>query len=818
MSLVGSLEDLSLGDILQIISLSQKSGVLTVNISGGGGRIVFLDGLVRGAAINGGPRDLRGVVVGAGFLSEDRFDGVQAECGDDGHLASAISSAASLTTERLESLCREAVESAVVQMFDWTTGDFSFDVRQEPDAEDPELLLPTGINAQYLAMEGARQHDESSNEVSFDEMPADEMFGVVSEPVDEGLVDPGLVEERLVEEVPAEAEPLGLEPFAQAPLESEPATPPEPEPEIIALAVEEPETADGAVEISSEFEFVSDQEDPESEELHSVAMATLEHVDERSDEAALEPAAIVEEQAVGSPTHALAHASALASAPASLGEAWPGPVVVLDDDLMTLEWVKVALNEDLSPIHIFQRSEQGLTRIRQYLVRGEAPLVLIADDIRVDTLSGIRNPEDYVARLKTQSRRVRVLWLRKDGGAPGRPIGAADGAVTRPDRGQLRPVAGSETIDPAIDRFRADLLVAIGEAVGPAPASPPAKRRDSVPPAAMGRLRDATQALTEASSRGEVLPLVIRFASEIFNRVAMFMVRDGEAVGIAQHGLDTCGGPGDEALRDIRVDIRSSQWMSSVLDSRKPVCGAAETEGDQKLSSLLGNRIPEVAYMAPIESTGQVIALVYGDNLITGTPIGDTSALEVVLHHAGLALDRAALERALSESSDAGGPESRAESLVLPQECCRCSDTSVRSNSGEKSAWGRTVQRILIVEDSATMRSLLATTLEDVGVPVKITEASSGFEALRCLPREAYDLVVTDINMPDINGLELVSFVKTNEKYRGIPLIIVSTEGSDRDRDKGLELGADAYLVKPFEPEALRQVARDLLERQGEGH
>jgi two-component system chemotaxis response regulator CheY len=66
--------------------------------------------------------------------------------------------------------------------------------------------------------------------------------------------------------------------------------------------------------------------------------------------------------------------------------------------------------------------------------------------------------------------------------------------------------------------------------------------------------------------------------------------------------------------------------------------------------------------------------------------------------------------------------------------------------------------------------------------------------------------------MPDINGLELVSFVKNNAAYREIPLVIVSTEGSERDRDKGMGLGADAYLVKPFEPAALRDIARRLLE------
>jgi len=123
------------------------------------------------------------------------------------------------------------------------------------------------------------------------------------------------------------------------------------------------------------------------------------------------------------------------------------------------------------------------------------------------------------------------------------------------------------------------------------------------------------------------------------------------------------------------------------------------------------------------------------------------------------------------------------------------------------------VTRILIVEDSPTMRAMLVSALEELGSPVKITEAESGFEALRLLPRQSYDLILTDINMPDINGLELVAFVKKNDAYRSIPLLIVSTEGSDRDRDKGLALGADAYLVKPFHPEDLRRIARDLLDR-----
>ena len=126
------------------------------------------------------------------------------------------------------------------------------------------------------------------------------------------------------------------------------------------------------------------------------------------------------------------------------------------------------------------------------------------------------------------------------------------------------------------------------------------------------------------------------------------------------------------------------------------------------------------------------------------------------------------------------------------------------------------MHRILIVEDSETMRSLIASSLEDLDLPVKITEAGSGFEALRVLPREDFDLVVTDINMPDINGLELLSFVRSNARYNGVPVVIVSTEGSERDRDKGLGLGADAYLVKPFDPESLRESVADLLSRPRE--
>lgn len=119
-------------------------------------------------------------------------------------------------------------------------------------------------------------------------------------------------------------------------------------------------------------------------------------------------------------------------------------------------------------------------------------------------------------------------------------------------------------------------------------------------------------------------------------------------------------------------------------------------------------------------------------------------------------------------------------------------------------------KKILIAEDSSTMRSLIVSTIAAMG-DFDIVEAANGFEALRILPREKVDLVITDINMPDINGLELVSFIKGNANYRSTPLFIISTEGSERDREKGLALGADAYLVKPFSPGELQSLITKFL-------
>jgi two-component system chemotaxis response regulator CheY len=94
--------------------------------------------------------------------------------------------------------------------------------------------------------------------------------------------------------------------------------------------------------------------------------------------------------------------------------------------------------------------------------------------------------------------------------------------------------------------------------------------------------------------------------------------------------------------------------------------------------------------------------------------------------------------------------------------------------------------------------------LPEIGDTAEITEASSGFEALRLLPRSRYDLVIADVNLPNIDGLELIRFVRQSAQNRDVGLIVISNRSSDRDRERALAVGADAFLAKPFAPDILR--------------
>ena len=113
--------------------------------------------------------------------------------------------------------------------------------------------------------------------------------------------------------------------------------------------------------------------------------------------------------------------------------------------------------------------------------------------------------------------------------------------------------------------------------------------------------------------------------------------------------------------------------------------------------------------------------------------------------------------------------------------------------------------KVLIVDDSLPMRSVVKKTIKASGFKVsQFFDASNGEEALNILRKEWLDLVLTDYNMPDMNGLELIEEMKKDEELKTIPVVMVTTEGSQQRVEEFMEKGVADYIKKPFTPEEVR--------------
>ena len=301
MSLVGSLEDLGLADILQIVSLARKSGLLVLRSEDGEARIAFREGLVHAAVVKGQPEDLDALLLGAGVA------------------------ASAASPERIEKLRRELVERAMARVFEWRSGEFSFDVCDDPEC-GPGLSLDVGLSPQYLAMEATRRHDE-------------ERAGI----------------------------------------------------------------AGGG-------------------------------------------APVVAAKAAG------------ARAATAGGEAPVAPLacahlVIIDPDLLALEWLKTTLADLFERLHLQQSAEGGIARIRQYLSRGEVPAVLLSARAPMDPLSGIDTAAELLRRLRVQAPRMPLLLVAEEGAPEPRAARLADAVLVRP---------GSATLE---DPRSADRVAAAGKAL-----------------------------------------------------------------------------------------------------------------------------------------------------------------------------------------------------------------------------------------------------------------------------------------------------------------------------------------------------------------
>jgi two-component system chemotaxis response regulator CheY len=113
-------------------------------------------------------------------------------------------------------------------------------------------------------------------------------------------------------------------------------------------------------------------------------------------------------------------------------------------------------------------------------------------------------------------------------------------------------------------------------------------------------------------------------------------------------------------------------------------------------------------------------------------------------------------------------------------------------------------KKILFVEDSPTMRRIIANSLNKLGI-TDITEAENGVDALEKIQKDVFDMILTDWNMPEMNGKELVEHVRKMDNYKTVPILMITTRGMEEDVMTAIKTGVNGYVVKPFTPELLKK-------------
>jgi two-component system chemotaxis response regulator CheY len=116
----------------------------------------------------------------------------------------------------------------------------------------------------------------------------------------------------------------------------------------------------------------------------------------------------------------------------------------------------------------------------------------------------------------------------------------------------------------------------------------------------------------------------------------------------------------------------------------------------------------------------------------------------------------------------------------------------------------------LVVEDSPPMRKMIVFALSRVR-ELDVVEADDGVDALRRIAGTKFDIIITDINMPILDGLKLVKRLRADDNYKDVPIVIITTEGAAEDRQRALTLGANAYITKPIQAQQVISLVREIL-------
>ena len=558
MSLVGNLEDLGLGEILQIVSLSRKSGVLQLNSLDRDGRVIFHDGQVIRASASTFPENIGDLVIRAGMVDIGTLKKalvIQHERDDGRRIGDVLVSDFGVDREAIETVVRVQVEKIVYSFFSWDEGAFSFELGDPGELASTTLnplqfMLDSGLNPQWLAMEGSRILDEKRHR---------------GEDVDErgeSLID---IDQMLAE-------------------------------------------------VKGEVPVKSSAEGPD--------------------------------------------ATALTTKP-------PRNFIVVDDDPGTAEKIASLLQERKSPVHVFTNYNSFLESVAQ---ADPATTTLVIDLIMprrdgrgvlggLELLEEVRAqyPDFQVLVMSDHPNREAEQSVGNFGVPTLFPKPKKDDVLT--ERGRAGLIALVDAIialseDSSEEPEQADGLYNIGaellREMGEVATGTPEQSSQQSP--GLHLLRGMLQELNNPSLGGGIILLILRFASELMNRAVILLVKEEEIVGLGQFGIELNGDSADVRVRNVKLPRQEDHLFEDALQSFSPYRSTAKkSEWNDYFFEQLGGQRPVEVFVGPLVSEGRVVAVLYGDNLPDEKPIGDTEALEIFLSQAGLAMEKALLERRMSK-------------------------------------------------------------------------------------------------------------------------------------------------------------------------
>ncbi|MRR07573.1 MAG: response regulator [Deltaproteobacteria bacterium] len=560
MSLVGNLEDLGLGEILQIVSLSRKSGVLSLFSRGRKGKIVFRQGQVILATINGQQSHLGQLLLKNGVITNATLRKalmLQEQEGVRERLGALLSQRFSVPVDLIEEVVRQQIENTVYALFAWSEGSFDFELRDNVDGiEDhpqdlSQCFMEQGLNPQFLAMEGSRILDER----------------------------------RHRGELPPEGE-------------------------------YRPEVEEGSFLDSCDLAFD-----------------------------------LIQDKAVAG------DASATKQGEERI-------IVLVDDDELVRERLSLLLTDCGFTVHDFSKTEDTLIKIDFLYRDGFRPTVLV--DLIMPRMdgSGILGGLELIDLIHDNFPDLAVIVLADHHNSNAEQKVREKGYpfLLKPRRSDIldvetfrvfsehlkselvdgypenSPAAANQTIN-----LRDELFQEIGEEF--MPISVPAPHGPEV-----SLLRSMLGELNNPSLDGGILLLVLRFAAEFMNRAVVFTVREDGIRGLGQFGIVVPDGLADAHVRDLHIPLDSDPFFTRAITSRITIKESPElTEWSRYLFAQLGGGAPQEIFLGPLVSEGKVVALLYGDNLPDNKPIVDTDSLEIFLAQAGMAMEKALLQKRLKE-------------------------------------------------------------------------------------------------------------------------------------------------------------------------